>query len=148
MNKIILWCAALSVLVLAAGGVYGEKVPAQPTVTFIELGSVNCMPCKLMQAVTSEIEQEYAESVKVVFYDVWTKEGAPYGKKYKVNAIPTQVFLDKNGNEFFRHQGFFPKEEIVKVLQTQGVTKDAKSGKSSVRDAGNANNTMTGTVCK
>jgi thioredoxin 1 len=92
-------------------------------VTFVELGSVNCIPCKAMQPVMKEIEQEYGDQVKVVFHDVWTNEGKAYGRKYKIQAIPTQVFLDRNGNEYFRHMGFFPKEEIVKVLEKQGVKK-------------------------
>ncbi|MDD3626615.1 MAG: thioredoxin family protein [bacterium] len=90
-------------------------------VTFIELGSVKCVPCKMMQPVMEEIEKEYAGQVKVVFHDVWTKEGKPYGEKYKVRAIPTQVFLDKNGKEFHRHVGFYAKDKVVEVLKTQGV---------------------------
>jgi len=35
--------------------------------------------------------------------------------------IPTQVFLDKNGKEYFRHEGYFPKDDLVKVLKMQGV---------------------------
>lgn len=89
--------------------------------TFIELGSVNCVPCKMMQPVMKEIEQEYGSQVNVVFHDVWTPEGKSYGEQYRIQAIPTQVFLDKNGKEYFRHIGFFPKEEIVKVLQKQVV---------------------------
>jgi thioredoxin 1 len=90
-------------------------------VTFVELGSVNCIPCKMMQPVLAEIEKEYGKQVKVIFHDVWTPEGRPFGKQYQIRAIPTQVFLDKNGKEYFRHMGFFPKEEIVKVLKKQGV---------------------------
>ncbi|OGS35376.1 MAG: hypothetical protein A2293_03215 [Elusimicrobia bacterium RIFOXYB2_FULL_49_7] len=98
-----------------------EQKKSDIKVTFVELGSVNCIPCKMMQPVIAEIEKEYGGQVNVVFYDVWTKEGSPYGDKYKIRAIPTQVFLDKDGKEFFRHQGFFPKEEIVKVLKKKGV---------------------------
>ena len=90
-------------------------------VTFIELGSVKCVPCKMMQPIIAEIKKEYAGQVKVIFYDVWTSEGRPYGQKYGIRAIPTQVFLDKDGKEFFRHTGFFSKEEIIKVLKKQGV---------------------------
>jgi thioredoxin 1 len=36
-------------------------------------------------------------------------------------VIPTQVFQDSKGNEFFRHEGFFPLSEIEKILQQQGV---------------------------
>jgi thioredoxin 1 len=98
-----------------------HKITAKPEATFIELGSVNCIPCKAMQLVMKEIEKEYAGKVKVIFYDVWTEEGRPYAGKYKIRVIPTQVFLDKDGKEFYRHEGFFPKEEIAKILQEQGV---------------------------
>jgi len=90
-------------------------------VTFVELGSVRCIPCKKMQPIMEEIRKEYPDQVKVVFYDVWTPEGQPYARQYKIRLIPTQVFLDKDGNEYFRHEGFFPKEELVKVLQQKGV---------------------------
>lgn len=90
-------------------------------VTFVELGSVKCIPCKQMQPIMKEIEEEYKGQVKVVFYDVWTVEGKPYIKEFGIRAIPTQVFLDKNGKEYFRHQGFFAKDELVEVLKMQGV---------------------------
>lgn len=90
-------------------------------VTFVELGSVNCIPCKMMQPIMKEIEKEYKNQVKVVFYDVWTNEGRPYAEKYRIRVIPTQVFLDKNGKEYFRHEGFFPKEQLVEVLRKQSV---------------------------
>lgn len=97
------------------------KKDAAPIVTFVEIGSVRCIPCKKMQPIMKEIEQEYAGKVKVVFYDVWTPEGKPHGQKYGIRVIPTQVFLDKDGKEYFRHEGYFPKEEIVKVLKQKGV---------------------------
>ncbi len=90
-------------------------------VTFIELGSVRCIPCKQMQPIMKSIEEKYGKQVKVVFYDVWTESGAPYGKQYGIESIPTQVFLDKDGKEFFRHIGFFPEEELIKVLKQKGV---------------------------
>lgn len=35
--------------------------------------------------------------------------------------IPTQVFLDENGKEFHRHEGFYPEAEIDKLLQSKGL---------------------------
>ena len=90
-------------------------------VTFIELGSVRCIPCQQMQPIMKSVEEKYGKDVKVVFHDVWTEAGAPYAKQYGIEAIPTQVFLDENGKEYFRHVGFFPEEELVKVLQQKGV---------------------------
>jgi thioredoxin len=93
-------------------------------VTFIELGSVRCIPCQQMQSVMKSIETRYGKEVKVEFYDVWTEAGKPYGVKYGIEAIPTQVFLDEAGKEYYRHVGFFPEEELVKVLQMKGVKRD------------------------
>jgi thioredoxin 1 len=90
-------------------------------VTFIELGSVNCIPCRMMQPVMKEIREKYSEQVKVVFHDVWTAEGRPFGAEFGIQAIPTQVFLDKDGKEYYRHTGFFPENELVKILQMKGV---------------------------
>jgi len=100
---------------------FQEKSTIKYKVTFIELGSVRCIPCQQMQSVMKSIEKKYANQVKVVFHDVWTPEGKPFGKQYGVEAIPTQVFLDENGKEFSRHVGFFPEEELIKVLKSKGV---------------------------
>jgi thioredoxin 1 len=93
----------------------------QVKITFIELGSVNCIPCKAMQPIMRDIGKEYAGQVKVVFYDVWTEAGQPYAGLYKIRVIPTQVFLDQDGKEYFRHEGYFPKEELVKILKQKAV---------------------------
>jgi thioredoxin 1 len=90
-------------------------------VTFIELGSVNCVPCKMMQPVMKKVEEKYKNQVNVVFYDVWTKKDAPMAEKHKINVIPTQVFLDADGKEYFRHEGFFAFEELEKILKQKGV---------------------------
>ena len=94
-----------------------EKINSE--ITFIELGSVNCIPCKMMQPIMKEIEKLYPESVEVRFLDVWTEEGKSKGKEFNIRLIPTQVFLDENGEEFFRHEGFFSKDEIVELINKQ-----------------------------
>ena len=88
-------------------------------ITFIELGSVNCIPCRQMQPIMKEIAAEYPGQVRVVFYDVW-KNPAP-AEYYKIQLIPTQVFIDGRGNELLRHVGVFPKVELVKFLKENGV---------------------------
>lgn len=90
-------------------------------VTFIEIGSVNCVPCKMMQPVMKQIEEKYKNQVKVIFYDVWTEKEAPMAQKYGIRVIPTQVFLDNNGNEYYRHEGYFPFEELEQILKQKGV---------------------------
>ncbi len=92
-------------------------------ITFIELGSVRCIPCRKMEPVLTDIRKKFPEDVKVIFHDVWTEKGRPFAKKYGIRSIPTQVFLDKEGKEYFRHIGFFPEEEVIKVLKKMGAKK-------------------------
>ena len=88
-------------------------------VTFIELGSEKCVPCKMMKPVMAGIEKEYKGKVEVIFYDVWKPEYKAMSSKYKVRVIPTQVLLDSRGKEFHRHEGFYPQEEMMKVIDAQ-----------------------------
>ena len=98
-----------------------QKNAVKYKVTFIELGSVRCIPCQKMQMVMKSIETKYGKEVKVIFHDVWTPEGKPFATIFGIESIPTQVFLDENGKEFSRHVGYFPEEELVKVLKQKGV---------------------------
>lgn len=113
----LLIAASLMVYVSDADAIQKQK----SKVTFVELGSVNCIPCKKMQPVMKAIEEKYGEQISVVFYDVWKEEQKKYAGQYKIKLIPTQVFLDENGKEFFRHEGFFAESEIDKVLTKRGL---------------------------
>ena len=97
------------------------KDQSKPIVTFIELGSNSCVPCKKMQPIMKSLEKKYGEQLKVVFYDVWKKEHKDKSQKYGIKLIPTQVFLDENGKEFKRHEGYYPENEIDKLLQAKGL---------------------------
>jgi len=119
-NRILI--SLLLISFLAGIHIIAQSKEIKPKVTFIELGSVNCIPCKQMQPVMKAIEAKYGEQVKVIFYDVWTKEQKQYAQLYKIKLIPTQVFLDENGKEFHRHEGFYPEAEIDKILQGKGLT--------------------------
>jgi len=120
----------ITILVLIPVLTFTQSKEVKPKVTFVELGSVNCIPCKQMQPVMKSIEEKYDGQVKVIFYDVWTQEQKPYAQKYGIRLIPTQVFLDENGKEFFRHEGFYPEAEIHKLLKTKGLNpKNTKSKK-------------------
>ncbi len=88
-------------------------------VTFIELGADKCIPCKAMQPVMRKIAQEYKGEIQVVFYDVW--KTPKYSQIYGIRLIPTQIFLDKNGKEIFRHVGFYAKEDIIKMLKAKRI---------------------------
>jgi len=125
-------CGGKSQAAARAGGVKAQKGQVLVTnsldvdfssykVTFIELGADRCIPCRQMQPIMRDVAAEFPNDVQVVFYDVW-KDPAP-ARKYGIQLIPTQVFLDANGKEFHRHVGLYPKEELVALLIGKGVKK-------------------------
>jgi thioredoxin 1 len=109
----------------STGSVPGSKgPPAQTTrITFVELGSDSCIPCKAMQPILERIRQEYPQQVAVVFHDVWTPQGKPFASTFRIRVIPTQVFLDAGGREYFRHEGFLPYEEVLAALERGGLAR-------------------------
>jgi thioredoxin 1 len=117
--------AAIFILIIVFGiGLMNNQVEAKtekPIITFIELGSVNCIPCKKMQPVMKSIEKKYGSQIEVIFYDVWKDEFKSKVEEYKIKLIPTQVFLDQNGKEIDRHEGFYPEKEMDKFLQSKGL---------------------------
>ncbi len=124
LNRVRFAAVIFCITAAAASPLFAEQfgtTPVKGKITFIELGSVNCVPCQMMQPVMIELQNTFPTDVAVVFYDVWTPLGKPYADKYRIRVIPTQVFLDREGNEFFRHEGFFPLADILKVLESQGV---------------------------
>ena len=85
----------------------------------LELGSHSCIPCKQMMPILKELTESYQGQLKVQFIDVWQdRESA---QKYNVRLIPLQIFFDKQGNELFRHEGFFAKEDILAKWKELGI---------------------------
>lgn len=86
---------------------------------FVELGSDKCIPCKMMQPVLEQLRKDHGQQLNVEFIDVWKDEAA--AKSYNVQSIPTQVIFGSNGQEIFRHTGYWPIEDAVSKLQELGV---------------------------
>lgn len=97
----------------------------------LDLGSVTCIPCKMMAPILEELKTEQAGKMDVEFIDVW--QDASAGKKYDVELIPTQIFFDASGKELFRHQGFFAKEDILAKWKELGVDLPASPAAVSSR---------------
>ena len=124
----ILGVLALSGCGASTGGAGPSATPASAhssgaaaKVTFIELGSDSCIPCKEMRPVMDGVQKAFGDQVEIIFYDVWD-DPAP-ANEYGIQMIPTQVFLDEAGDEFHRHTGFYPQEDIEALLVEQGLTK-------------------------
>ena len=96
-----------------------NKAKAEGKVVMLELGSVGCIPCEKMKPVMQKLRDTYPGKLEVIFIDV--REDNKTGRRFGVNMIPTQVFLDKTGKEFHRHIGFYAYEEIEPILKKNGL---------------------------
>lgn len=90
-----------------------------PLPKLLDLGAGKCVPCKMMEPILHELSENYAGQMNVEFIDVW--ENKPEAEKYGVRVIPTQIFFDADGNELFRHEGFFSKEDILAKWSELGI---------------------------
>lgn len=88
----------------------------------LDLGSGTCVPCKMMAPILDEMKETFEGQLSVEFIDVRADKDA--AKKYGVQVIPTQIFFDASGNEVFRHQGFFSREDILAKWKELGVELD------------------------
>jgi len=125
MRKIFLSIIVLTFLALSGYSSASElddilsTAKKEGKAVMLELGSIGCLPCEQMKPVMEKLRENYKGRLEVLFIDV--KKDKETARKFSVFAIPTQVFLDKEGKEFHRHIGFYSYEEIVPVLKKSGL---------------------------
>ena len=92
------------------------KKPALPRL--VDLGADKCIPCRMMAPILDELKAAYTDKLEVEFIDVWKhREEA---ERYGVRMIPTQIFYSPDGEELYRHQGFFAKKDILAKWRNLG----------------------------
>lgn len=127
MNRNILIAAAV-VAVVGAVALVKERggdgdVPATQPVkalpALVELGAGKCAACKAMKPVIEELQKELVGRVRVESIDVL--EQPDRARSYDYRLIPSQVFLNAEGRELWRHEGFISREEILAKLKELGM---------------------------
>jgi thioredoxin 1 len=96
-----------------------NKTDSTFKITFVELGSESCVQCKNMRPVMDSIQKKYGNQILVKFIDVI--KNSQEAEKYKIEVMPTQVFLDTNNKELHRHKGFYSEDSIHIFLQSKGL---------------------------
>ena len=104
----------------AAGATQNRQLPR-----LVDLGASKCVPCKMMEPILEELKHEYDDAFTVQFIDVWQQRDK--AREYGIRVIPTQIFYDAEGNELYRHEGFFSKADILDTWETHGVEINAKN---------------------
>jgi thioredoxin 1 len=96
-----------------------SKIPEKGRVTMIDLGAKKCIPCKMMAPIFVKLEGVYEGRANIVFIDVW--ENRQQATRFKISAIPTQIFFDETGKEVYRHVGFLDEASIIEQMKKMGV---------------------------
>ena len=87
--------------------------------TIAEFGRGTCIPCKQMKPILEDLAKEYEGKVNVLIISV--DERRDLTTQYGIMAIPTQIFLDSEGQEVTRHMGFYAEEDIITQLKEMGI---------------------------
>jgi len=93
------------------------RISGKPTM--VEFGAKGCIPCDMMQPILDNLRKKHPDKLNVVFVHVG--ENRILGARFGIQSIPVQVFYDKNGEEVFRHVGFYAEADVLKQLAKMGV---------------------------
>ena len=120
LNKFII-IAVISVLLLASivSAQDFSQIPEKGKVTMVDLGAKKCIPCKMMAPIMSKLEKAYEGKADIIFIDVW--ENRKQAPRFKIRAIPTQIFFNEKGEEVYRHVGFMDEKSIISQMTKMGV---------------------------
>lgn len=111
----------------------------------IDFGADSCVPCKEMAPVLEKLNDELQGKAIVLFVDVWKYQDLAVN--FPVRVIPTQVFIDSEGNAympsesvgtsltaytskvtdehyFTTHEGGLTEEMIMEIFRDMGVKDD------------------------
>ena len=91
------------------------EIPVKGTVTMLNIGLDICISCQRMSTIIGELKRDYQGKAAIIYLDISKHEGL--GEKYKVRAVPTQIFYDKNGKEHYKHDGYLSKKRCVEYLE-------------------------------
>ena len=113
MRRLIRFGIAAALLMTAALAAEAEEQKTDKRPQLVDLGAKACIPCSKMAPILEQLTKEYADSLAVTFIDVKCRDNAATVKSYGIRGIPTQVFIDPDGKELWRHEGFLAKADIL-----------------------------------
>jgi thioredoxin 1 len=85
----------------------------------LDLGAEHCIPCIEMAKILTSLENNYKKKLVVKFIDV--NKDPDSADAFRIKLIPTQIFFDAKGQEFYRHEGVFTEAQIIQVFKAKGI---------------------------
>lgn len=87
--------------------------------TMVEFGGCYSAVCERMKPVIAGLQSEYKDKANILILDY--EQYKTLTQNYQIKLVPTLIFFDNQGNETFRHTGFFSKDSILIQIQNAGL---------------------------
>jgi thioredoxin 1 len=96
-----------------------DKARANGKVTLAVFSAKSCCGPDKMLPVINTIRAKYNDKANIVYIEPQKEQ--ILSARYGIYTIPTQIFYDAKGKEFFRHSGFFSDTDIIAKLAEIGI---------------------------
>lgn len=87
--------------------------------TLITFTSTMCLDCQRIKSVLADVEPMYINKINFEYVQALEKNKKVKDaiKKYNVVLVPTLIFLDKEGNQLSKFEGFMEKDQLVSEIE-------------------------------
>jgi thioredoxin 1 len=93
------------------------RTSGKPTLAVFSAKSC-CGPDKMLPVIGT-VRGKYNEKINIVYIE--PQQEQILSARYGIRSIPSQVFFDGKGKEFYRHSGFFSEKDITDKLSEMGI---------------------------
>jgi thioredoxin 1 len=73
----------------------------------------------MMAPILEDLTETKSDYFEVIFYDVY--EDRSKAREFGIRAIPTQIFFSAQGEELFRHEGYYSRKQILDKWRDLGI---------------------------
>ncbi len=87
-------------------------------ITMVQFGKTECIWCEHMAPYLKEINAKYP---KTPIYYVNTDKDILGAINMNISVLPASIFLDKDGKEIGRHEGYLLPDQIMELLRKYRV---------------------------
>lgn len=81
--------------------------------------STMCLDCQKLKKLINEIEPNYKERINFLIINALEKDRKVQSdiKKYGITLVPTMIFIDRNGNQTNKIEGYIEKEKLITEIE-------------------------------
>jgi thioredoxin 1 len=94
--------------------------PSTSRPMMIEFTRDFCLPCQILAPSIAELRQTHAAEIDVVEVNLDREKHERHALFFRIEAVPTLVFVDPSGRILARHDGIATKEEMERTFASLG----------------------------